>query len=222
MNRPEKPPRIIEYSTIRTPTAAFVRGLAGIAFFSLIGCQVVGGLEDLRLVSRAADGGAGSGGNGSTSSSASSSSSVASSSGAPIMGDIACDGEICPVGTESACCSDQFKINSKPFMECVNGPPSDDGCNTAGGANGYETRIECQIPAHCPPGTVCCGNFDTILSVNWYSTLSCTTSCTWPDTVVCDPNSSINDCPVVNIDGKMVQTACTATDLLPLGYAVCK
>lgn len=222
MNRPEKPARIIHDSSFVTPNAAFMRGLAGIASFGLIGCQFVGGLEDLRLANGVADGGAGSGGNGSSNSSGSSSSSASSSSGVPIMGDVACEGEMCPIGPESACCLDHYKMNSAPFVECVTGPPGNDGCRTAGGANGYETRIKCQIAAHCPPGTVCCGNIETVSVLTWYTSLSCATSCSWPDTVICDPMSPKNECPVVNDNGMMVQTACAATDLLPSGYSVCK
>lgn len=224
MNRPKKPERIIEFFSIKTPQPTSMLGLAGAFVLGLLGCQVVGGLEDLRL----ADGGAGGAGNGgetsgSNAGSSSSSSASSTSNGAPIMGDIACGSEICPIGVESACCSDHYKMNSNPFVECINGPPSNDGCNTAGGASGYETRIECQLPAHCPPGTVCCGNIETILMVaTWYPTLSCTTSCIWPDTVVCDSMSPNNDCPIVNDNGKMVQTACATSELLPPNYTVCK
>jgi hypothetical protein len=222
MNCPDTPARIIEHSLMRTLDSVFVLGLAGVAFFGLIGCQFVGGLDDLQLANGNANGGAGGGGNGSSNSAGNASSSVASSSGVPIMGDLACDATTCPLGPESACCSDHYHTNSPPFVECINGPPSDDGCNTAGGANGYETRIECQIPAHCPPGTICCGNIETVAVLTWYTTLSCAVSCTWPDTVACDPMNPNNDCPLVNDNGMMVQTTCATSDLLPPSYAVCK
>jgi hypothetical protein len=221
MSRPEKAARAIEYSSTKSLKLAWWLSLGGILFSSILGCQVVGGLEELKLANDAAGGAGGSGGNG-TSSTGNSSSSVASSSGAPIMGDVACGGVTCPIGTESACCYDHYKTNSDPYLECVNGPAGNDGCNTAGGANGYETRIECQLPAHCAIGTVCCGNIETISIVTWYTTLSCTTTCTWPDTVVCDPMNPNNVCPVVNDNGTMVQTACAASDILPPGYGVCK
>lgn len=194
--------------------------MAGILGGFSFGCQIVGGLEELKLAADAVDGGVG--GSGNTGSSGSSSSSSSSSSGEPIMGDVLCGAGTCPIGPESACCSDHYQLSSDPFVECVMGIAATDGCNTAGGANGYETRIECQLPAHCPKGTVCCGNIETISIMDWYPTLSCQSTCAWPDTVVCDPMNPMNDCPIVNDQGTMVQTMCLASDLLPTGYAVCK
>lgn len=137
------------------------------------------------------------------------------------MGDIACGGGTCPIGVDSACCFDHYMSNSPPYEVCVTGAPSVDDCNTAGGTNGYETRIECQLPSHCPQGTVCCGNHETIV-ISWYTTLSCAATCTWPDTIVCDPMDANTVCPVVNDNGMMRQTTCTTTDLLPAPYAVCR
>jgi hypothetical protein len=222
MNRPEKPARIIERSSIKTPHSAWLIGLAGILLPGPLACQVVGGLEELRLVEGGTAGSGGSGGQEIVSVASSTSSASSSSSGTPIMGDVACGMGTCPIGAESACCSDHYQTNSSPFVECVKGPPGNDGCNTAGGANGYETRIKCQIPAHCPTGMVCCGNLDTIAVATWYTTLSCATTCTWPDTIVCDPMNPNNDCPIVNEAGNARQTICTVSDLLPPGYSVCK
>lgn len=207
----------------RTTACVFFAGLAGLASTSTLGCQLVGGLDELRLGAGATGGGAGSGGNGGGGGgdvASSSSSSSSSSSGVPIMGDISCIGEICPVGIESACCYDDGKSNAV----CVNAPPATDGCDTAGGASGYETRIECQLPAHCPPGTVCCGNLETIETTTWYPILGCASTCVWPDTVVCDPMGAMPDevCPIVNDQGMMRQTKCQVSDFLPTGYAVCR
>ncbi len=216
MNRPEKP-AFRQTKTTKSDQTNYV-GLAGLIASSVLGCQVIAGLEDLKLANEVDGGIDGSGGSvGETSSS----SSVSSSSGEPIMGDIACGGTTCPIGLESACCSDHYQTNSSPFVECVTGPPSNDSCNTAGGANGYETRIECQLPSHCPQGTVCCGNIETISVFTWYVTLSCAATCAWPDTVVCDPMNPMN-CPVVDNNSTMVQTVCAASDLLPPEYGVCK
>jgi hypothetical protein len=219
MNRQEKPAQRCEWLATNMRQQAWLVGLAGILCASL-GCQVIGGLEELKLDPNAGNGGSGSGGSGGSGST--SSSSASSSSGVPIMGDIACgEGTICPVGPESACCYDHYKLSNQPYLECVNGSASTDGCNTAGGANGYETRIECQLPTHCATGTVCCGNIETISIVTWYPTLSCTTTCAWPDTVVCDLNSSTNACPMVNNNGTMVQTTCMPSEYLPSVYGVC-
>lgn len=139
------------------------------------------------------------------------------------MGDVACGGGTCPIGSgTSACCFDYYHSNSPPYEECVTGTPSTDTCNTAGGVNGYETRIECQLAAHCPPGTVCCGNLETIAGLPWYTAVSCATTCNWPDTLVCDPMDANTMCPIVNDNGAMRQTSCVATELLPAAYAVCK
>lgn len=214
MNRPDKP---FQHAPEAAGWMKFV-GLAGMIAWSIFGCQALGGLEELKLANET-DGGLGGSGGGSETNA---SSSISSSSGIPIMGDVACDADLCPIGPESACCSDHYHTNSDPWVECVTGPPSNDSCNTAGGANGYETRIECQLPSHCPQGTVCCGNTETIAVATWYTTLSCAATCAWPDTVVCDPMDAMSECPVVNDNGMMTQTTCQTSDLLPAGYGVCK
>lgn len=216
MNRQDKPAQSHEQLAMKPRLHVWFVGLAGMMVAS-IGCQVVGGLQELKLAPDAGEGGSGVGG----ASGSSSSSSTSSSSGMPIMGDIACGENICPVGIESACCYDHYKTNAEPYLQCVNGPADNDGCNTAGGANGYETRIECQLPTHCAAGAVCCGNIETIGPATWYTTLSCATTCTWPDSVVCDLNSSTHECPMVNHNGNMVQTMCMPSEYLPPEYGVC-
>lgn len=224
MSRPEKPPRVSLTLETNPISLALFLGLAWWTIETNIGCQFIGGLDELKLASDAGVGGndtGGSGGNGSSGTNSSSSSS-SSSSGVPIMGDIACDTTTCPIGDESACCSDHYHTNSQPWIECVTGPPGADGCKTAAGANGYESRIKCQLPTHCAQGTVCCGDIETVSVLTWYVSLSCTAACNWPDTIACDPMNPMNDCPVVNDNGTMRQTTCTASDLLPTGYFVCQ
>jgi len=216
MSCPNKPQ--LRSATAKSRTLGL--GLAGMILYGSFGCQVIGGLEDLVVAGNTSGGAGGTGGAGTGGESASSSSS-SSSSGIIVMADVDCGGSLCTVGSQSACCSDHYQTNSDPFIECVTGPPGNDGCNTAGGANGYETRIKCQLPSHCPTSTVCCGNIETIAVVTWFVSLSCATTCTWPDTIACDPMSPMNDCPVVNNDGMMVQTTCQQHMLLPTGYFVC-
>lgn len=200
-------------------TKALCVGLAGLIVFGLFGCQFVGGLEELVVADNANGGAGGTGGSGVGGNSTSSSSS--SSSGIVNIADVECGGSLCTVGSQSSCCADHYMTNSDPFIECVKGPPGNDGCRTSGGANGYETRIKCQLPSHCPQGSVCCGNIEAISIMTWFVSLSCTTTCPWPDTIVCDPMSPTNDCPIVNNNGNMVQTTCQAHELLPTGYFVC-
>lgn len=194
-------------------------GLAGMIFYGSFGCQILGGLEELVIAGNGNGGAGGTSGTGMGGDSVSSSSS--SSSGIVVTADVDCGGSICTVGSQSACCSDHYKTNSSPYIECVNGPPGNDGCNTAGGANGYETRIKCQLPSHCPENTLCCGNIETIGVTTWFISLSCATTCIWPDTFACDPMNPMNVCPMVENDGMMVQTTCQQHALLPTGYFVC-
>lgn len=204
-------------------TKALCMGLAGSFLLSIFGCQFLGSLDELAVANEAnggggGRGGAGNGGNGGSGSSSSSS----SSSGIVNIADVECGGSLCTVGSQSSCCSDHYMTNSSPFIECVNGPPGNDGCRTSGGANGFETRIKCQWPSHCPQDSVCCGNIETVSIMTWFVSLACTTTCTWPDTIACDPMGQPTDCPIINDNGNMIQTTCQAEGLLPTGYFVCK
>src|SRR5262245_30606886 len=104
------------------------------------------------------EGGRGPGPSSASSSQEASSSSVSSSTGT-MEQVVECGGVTCPVGGQNACCWDNYKLNGPPQGECVKGPPEGDNCNTevTDGNTGLETRIECQIPAHCTMG-VCCGD----------------------------------------------------------------
>jgi hypothetical protein len=199
-------------------SSTFVSGLAGLILFGSCGCQIIGGLEDLQLAGPT--GGAG-GTSGSGSNNASGGNASSSSSGIIVTADVECGGTICTVGSESSCCYDHYLTNSKPFIECVNGPAGNDGCKTSGGANGYETRIKCQWPDQCPSGSVCCGNVETISIVTWFVSVGCNTACAWPDTILCDPMSPSTECPMVNDQGMMVQTTCQPAEMLPTGYFNC-
>lgn len=168
----------------------------------------------------AGQGGAGQGGAASSAASASSasSSSMASSSSGGPAATLVCGDAPCPVGGDNACCYDEHEVNDAPQAECVSGPPENDGCNTAQG--GYETRIECQLPEHCPSGTVCCADHNQTQAATWYSTLMCAAECSWPgNRVVCD---SDDDCPIVTFQGQQVQTVCQSSTLLPDGYKICR
>jgi hypothetical protein len=161
------------------------------------------------------EGGAGQGG---ATQSASSSSMASSSSGGPVA-TLACGDMTCPVGGQNACCYDEYELNGAPQAECVSGPPADDNCSAS--QDGYETRIECQLPEHCPADMICCADLKQTQNGNWYSTLACATECTWPgNRVICDPMNP--DCPLVPFEGQQVQTVCQASNILPDGYSICR
>ena len=208
---------------MRTPIVV----LFGFVAVGWLGCQVVGGLDELQLVPEAAGsggsggmGGAG-GSGGSETTTTSSVSSSSSSSGEPIIGDLACGASICPLGLDSACCHDKYLKNGQPQSECVIGNPGIDNCNTAGGTTGLETRIECQFPYHCPTGTTCCGMQAELGGQKWYTLVSCQPTCELPNIVICDPADPVNSCPIIMENGMQIQTTCAASTLLPDGYSVC-
>ncbi|MDC3956639.1 hypothetical protein [Polyangium jinanense] len=173
----------------------------------------------------AGNGGSGQGGAGNASSS---SSSVQSSSSGPMPPAVmvACGDVSCAVQGQSACCWDEYDFNDPPQGECVSGPDDNDNCSTDFGGNGqpgFESRIECQLPEHCPAGTVCCGDLMQTQNGNWYPLLRCAATCTYPEQrVVCDPQAPDTDCPVVQTGQGQVQTTCQPSTILPDGYSICR
>lgn len=141
---------------------------------------------------------------------------ASSSSGPPPDPAVDCNGSSCVIGSET-CCWDTNDWNGGPQGECVTGSPFDDGCSTEYffGEMGAETRIECQLPEHCP-GQVCCGHRTIVENGqnDWafYSTTVCESFCGGNDRVLCDPNG-----PDVCPGG----TSCQPSTLLPPGYFVC-
>jgi hypothetical protein len=100
---------------------------------------------------------------------------------------------------------------------CVNAPNASDKCDSVVG----EVRIECQLPAHCPSGTVCCGDRETNPQPH-YVRVSCEPQCTNGNVVLCDvEGEKAPDCPIANMNGNPTQTVCKPSDLLPPGYLVC-
>lgn len=176
----------------------------------------------------AGQGGAGQGGAGQSSSSASSSSMASSSSSSSSMASsssggpaamVACGDTSCPIGPDQACCYDNYEINPPPQGECVTGPVDNDNCST--GTTGRESRIECQLPEHCPSGTVCCGDLNNSQNGNWYGIVRCVAQCPYPGEItLCDPQNP--QCPVVQTGQGPVQTVCGTSMILPPGYAVCR
>ncbi len=145
-------------------------------------------------------GGQGGGGQSSSSASASSSSMAASSSSSSMASSssggplpmVACGDTTCAIGTDQACCYDNYELNAPPQGECVSGPVENDNCQT--GATNRESRIECQLPEHCPSGTVCCGDLNTSQNGNWYSIVRCVAQCPYPGEItLCDPQNP--QCP---------------------------
>ena len=175
----------------------------------------------------AGNGGSGTGGAGNGSSS--SSSAQSSSSGPmppPVM--VTCGDVLCPVEGQSACCWDEYEFNAAPRGECVTGPDDNDNCatdfgNPDQGVPGFETRIECQIPAHCPEGTVCCGELTQTNNGNWYNLTRCAATCEYgPHRVLCDPQAPDSDCPMVDIGNGPEQPNCLPSTILPDGYFICR
>jgi hypothetical protein len=114
----------------------------------------------------------------------------------------------CPHEMDSACC--WYSLLEQG--QCIQGPPDPATCNTADEFGGHRTRIECQLPSHCPQGTVCCGDRVPIGSgLVYYANVTCMAQCPSTDRILCDPMNP--SCP--NGD------PCVASMLLPAGYFVC-
>ena len=172
----------------------------------------------------AGNGGSGQGGAGNGPSSSSSSTTQSSSSGPmPPLVMVACGNVECPVDGQNACCWDEYEFSDPPQGECVSGPDNNDNCNTEAGQSGFESRIECQLPEHCPAGTVCCGDLTQTQNGNWYPLLRCAATCTYPQQrVVCDPQAPDTDCPIIQTGGGQVQSTCQPSTILPDGYNICR
>ncbi|MDI1435269.1 hypothetical protein [Polyangium sorediatum] len=174
----------------------------------------------------AGNGGAGQGGAGNGPSSSSSSTQSSSSGPMPPVVMVACGDVVCPVSGQSACCWDDSNYNDPPQGECVSGPDDNDNCATEFGGNGqpgFESRIECQLPEHCPAGTVCCGDLTQTQGGNWYPLLRCAATCTYPQQrVICDPQAPDTDCPVIQTGQGPVQMTCQPSTILPDGYNICR
>jgi hypothetical protein len=175
--------------------------------------------------SSAGAGGAGGDPSSSSSQAASSSSqaasSVAASSSSTGGGVVTLDcggGLQCERGGQKACCWHDY--DDPEVGECVEGPPNNDNCMTDG--QNRETRIECQLPEHCPMGTVCCGEREFGNNTTWYSSVRCLATCLNPDIVLCDQEGEKGpDCPVVTQGGNQIQTTCKPSTLLPPGFLIC-
>jgi hypothetical protein len=144
----------------------------------------------------------------------------------PVM--VGCGDVECPVDGQSACCWDEYNYNDPPQGECVSGPVDNDNCATDFGDNnngvpGFETRIECQLPEHCPQGTVCCADLTQTQNGNWYNYIRCAATCDYPQQrVLCDPQAPDNVCPTVQTGNGPVQTTCQGSTILPPGYNICR
>lgn len=168
--------------------------------------------------SSASAGGDGAGGNGTGGNGAGGDTTSSSGSGpAPIM--IDCNGISCPADATNACCWH----NQGDTSECVQGPADADNCNTSAQQGGYATRIECQIPEHCPAGTVCCGNRVQGQQGTFYESLTCQETCPSPDIVICGNQGEEGPvCPyVVPMNSPPYQSVCKTSMLLPVGFFVC-
>jgi hypothetical protein len=131
------------------------------------------------------------------------------------------DGLTCPQAPDSACCWDQSFGGGSSNGTCVTGPPDTSTCNTDPVNGGFDTRIECQLPSHCDPGMICCGNIESPAGFQYYPDVSCHSQCDWPgNRVICDPQNPV--CPVVTTgSGNTVQTVCQQSQILPAGYHIC-
>jgi hypothetical protein len=123
----------------------------------------------------------------------------------------------CVLGQES-CCWDANQWNGAPQGECVTGGVFTDNCNTdyvLFVEAGAETRIECQLPEHCP-GQVCCGHRNVYGQGEdafvYYDITTCQSTCDNDDRILCNPMGP-DDCPG--------GSSCNPSTLLPSGYHVC-
>jgi hypothetical protein len=215
--------------------------IAAACVFAIGGCRAVAGLGDLVFEGDghggteggASGGAAGTGGGGTASASSagggtggagggaggqgSGGGAGGADAGAPQLVDCG-EALTCEIGVEKACC---WRDYADPESgECVQGPPDNDNCTS--GENGRQTRIECQLPEHCPVGTVCCGVRESLNNNPWYASTMCQADCPFPDIVLCDlDGEQAPDCPVVISGGQPVQTICKPSQLLPPGYLVC-
>ncbi|AKT39077.1 hypothetical protein [Chondromyces crocatus] len=111
----------------------------------------------------------------------------------------------CPLEGDGACCW----RSGQGSGVCIDGPANPATCNTSPGPSNRRTRIECQVPEHCPTGSVCCGT----LQGNYYTQTVCTAQCADPAITLCDPVAP--NCPASAPD-------CVSSSLLPPGYYVCR
>ena len=175
-------------------------------------------------------------GAGTTTSSSSSSSGTGGSAGVggmgqggePPMATLECGNQLCPVAGDNACCFDRYQIYGQPQAECVMGPVASDGCTTSmpgeNGPGGFETRIECQVPEHCP-GQICCGQREAFQQMGqtygYYESVTCVNECSYPNIVLCATPGLEMGCPMLPSQNGPVQSVCQQSSLLPTGYYVC-
>ncbi|MEJ7729847.1 MAG: hypothetical protein WKG00_11565 [Polyangiaceae bacterium] len=149
-------------------------------------------------------------------STAEASSAMSSSSGPLPDPPLECGAVDCVLGQES-CCWDANEWNGAPQGECVTGGPFTDNCNTdyVFIEAGAETRVECQLPEHCP-GQVCCGHRNVYgqgqETFAYYDITTCQDFCDNDDRILCNPMGP-DDCPS--------GSSCTPSMLLPPGYSIC-
>jgi hypothetical protein len=109
----------------------------------------------------------------------------------------------------------------------VTGTNETDDCSTSQTGEGWETRIECQLPSHCSAGLVCCGDWRQGWyegqQYSYYEDLTCQPNCEYPSLIICDPSAPVTEgCPLLpNGTGGTVQSVCEPSQLLPPGYHVC-
>lgn len=127
-----------------------------------------------------------------------------------------CGDGTCPQGGDNACCWDGVVHNTG---ECIEGPASDQTCNTRLSPDGRKTRIECELPSQCGAGEVCCGAVDSTGGQVRYTSVTCASTCDLPNVELCNPENPV--CPIVNSPQGMVQTVCARSQRLPDRYLVC-
>ncbi|EYF06990.1 hypothetical protein [Chondromyces apiculatus] len=133
-------------------------------------------------------------------------------------GTLDCAGDTCPQGDDSACCWNDGGNQGA----CIDGPADPQTCNTgATGFDGRRTRIECQLPSHCPADTVCCATRVSLGGNNgYYSQVVCTAE---DDCEPSDENGSLYMlCDPANANCPNARPNCAASSLLPTGYNICR
>jgi tRNA A-37 threonylcarbamoyl transferase component Bud32 len=148
------------------------------------------------------------------------------STAAPALPPLECGNTSCPAAGGGACCWDNALSQGPPQGECVSGSLQADGCaTTARGetVRGFETRIECQVSAHCNAGEVCCARLVERghKGEPYYEWVKCMPRCEQPLRQLCDDVRSAEACPRLPSGNRTVAAECKRSTLLPAGYLVC-
>ncbi|HEY4117882.1 MAG TPA: hypothetical protein VGM56_08505 [Byssovorax sp.] len=135
---------------------------------------------------------------------------------------ITCGAFNCPTNNGGACCSNIF-AHGGGVTSCVSSSDPTQ-CDNRPDQSGFSSLITCDAPMDCP-GQACCGHLVFAGGGDYYDTVNCQTSCDYNSgqVTLCDPGEpDQGHCPIIDDgQGNQVQSHCTQSSLLPMGYFVC-